>query len=377
MIVQSRRHRQSWDGTPRVILPFSKASVTQNTAGRYIHNPFTGQLYGPFGAGELAVFDYLGDQFGQIHEAWDETCGKSETFDDWTKIASPVVTPNQITAPDPAKLADKIAFPSAHTARIERILGSATDNTDQSTGVWMRTLTGTHNIRYGFMKKSGAASYNEVTVTPAWQRFFHTTDIAAGATDPLIIIRNQSGGGAGTIYVWGCNVYKDKSVPGPYMENDTGSDQAYAKDQVSFAAGIVPVAAMRNSYAFRFIPFWAHNEPGNVRFLRFHKDGTHYVDQYYDAGVDKLKTYYRDGGGLIVALVTGAITINRNTLATVENYPGLGRQILSGFASGNGVYTDTAWDTIITSDKVLHCGQDGAAANQINGLITPPYRPNL
>jgi len=349
-----------------VLLHFADIDFTNGNDDRYFWDPINKVLHGPFGANEIAWGWIGGRKFANFYEACVETTGKTETFSAWTTIGGASVTTDQIAAPDSAKLADKLTFGAAAGDGIKIALGSATDNTNQTEAVWFKTLSGTKQFRLQFLlKDSTTATSGDLTATTEWQRFDFTGDILAGGTTPEARIINDSGGNAGDVYIWGASVYKDKSYPWPYRTNETGADQAQAKDDAYWAQADVPAVIFAGQFRHQLITPWDENNiPSGYIYRRNTAPGERYSlhtggnFRYYDA---------------ITGWVGGnVITWTPETSILSTKWDGVNGVIgVEGADSGNGDKTGlSSWSTI-PDDFWWGMREDGAG--QINGRLTEPY----
>lgn len=372
MITRSQRQRVPWDATAPPLLNYEDIIYTQSTAGRYAWNPIAKTLHGPFGSGELAGFTLDGREYGQFCSAYTETCGKSETFSAWTTIGGASVASDQVASPDSDKQADKLTFGAAAADGIKIQLGSATDDTDQTQAVFVRSVSGTKDFRLGFLRKDNTESLSgDFTATTDWQRFDITADILAGGTTPEARIINDSGGNAGDIYIFGANVHKDKSWPYPYLGNDTGGDVDCTKDDGYFDAVDVPAALRTKKHVIWWVPNAASTDTR----------GAQYIYHLYDSGANKsvrvvwnandtMEVTAFDGGWTRRA-ITGALTVARGSLNQIILDPVEGSIELPD-TTGGTKNIDTPWSALMPATSILYYGGFFTGGDQLNGLLSLP-----
>ena len=123
---------------------------------------------------------------------------RTEEFDNeyWTKTTA-TVTPNAVLAPNGTMTADQVDLGAASTSSITRsVTGNGYEDT-RIIKIWIRASS-TLQIRFG----EDQSGIQTITVTDVWQQFTFSAS-RNYAENYLFTIRNSSGGGAKTIYLWG------------------------------------------------------------------------------------------------------------------------------------------------------------------------------
>jgi hypothetical protein len=290
-----------------------------------------------------------------------ETTGYTESFaGNWNLGTSAILTADQIVAPDINKLADKLTFASSPNSKTFRDLSSATDNTNQTFAVWVRTATGTEPFKLRFVKKDGTDAVTAaITATANWQRFSFTTNIAAGGTTPRIEIRNGASG-VRDIYIWGASVYKDQSYPYSYRTNETGAEQTQSADNFYWPEAIVTPRLLRGPWAVKFLPYFASGEYSDFRLA-------HVANGYikYRTG-NTIRAY--DSGG-VPAVTSSAISHSRYQIIQLDSLNSEGSITISGATSGNGTSTGSVF-TWLAGNVFWGLRSNGTEVS--NCLITEP-----
>jgi hypothetical protein len=78
-------------------------------------------------------------------------------------------------------------------------------------------------------------------------------------------------------------------------------------------------------------------------------------------------------GSFVNMVTTDALTWDVNDILTLGFDGAAGSVTVSGASGGDGVYTDTAWDDVVTGDTDLHWGMTHTQSGHFNGLISEPY----
>jgi hypothetical protein len=149
-----------------------------------------------------------------IEEARTNLCLQSADFSAWSPVgaiaAAPVVTLNQVTAPDGTLTADRIVLPAVSGAGARSILYQQITTSGVNTfSVWLRGAVGGEQTFVSFA--GGPAGQVRVTLTTAWQRFTLTTPSLSSSGWYFVLGTDmfdpgQSATPAGTIYAWGAQV---------------------------------------------------------------------------------------------------------------------------------------------------------------------------
>jgi hypothetical protein len=141
-----------------------------------------------------------------------------------------------------------------------------------------------------------------------------------------------------------------------------------AKDEGQFSAATITAAhQLRKRHKITVYPNYASTQlsAGALKYLEHFNDATQDIDIYLK-GDGKI---YVDGAANLVT--TGVHTWLAKQALTIDIDPANGKIITSGFTTGNGTTTGTAWST---DDGDVYWGQNTSESNQFDGLISEPYR---
>jgi hypothetical protein len=175
---------------------------------------------------------------------------QSEDFSQavWQKNDGATVTTDAVVAPDGTLTADALNIGVLAVSRVQQPLAVLTTAT-MTYSLWMRVASGTEQIRFG-----DSTTLTTFTVTSTWQRFTVVVNIAG--TAPNLTIRNDTAGGAKTIYAWGAQlltaadvtatgnayqriaaatVYDTAAVFRPYLAFD-GLDDSLSTSAINFTS---------------------------------------------------------------------------------------------------------------------------------------------
>lgn len=383
-----------------VLLHFSDIDYTGD--GGYLLDPLNNRLLGPFAENELPYTTYQGRKYAGVFEARENltTYSQQQNHADWLRIRLTSVSADAGIDPLGGATADMM-IPNSVNGGHYLYQEPSFDGSSKYVLSWFAKKTAYYDqVWLGFEPAAftdypwahfdldaGTVLSNQfcdnIGIEPVgdgwyfmWITATSTVAVAADTYHGIVVADNKSfaGDNINGLLHWQADCQK-AAFPSSPIKTEAGSGTR-AKDQPVWPAAIVPHAAMRNSYAVKYAPFWTDNEGADGYLGAFYKDLTHQTGFRFESSNDTMRVNYRDGGAPIGVIETVAVTHARNALLTGEVYPTLGRVTLSGYATGNGTKTGTAWAAYITSDKKFVLGaypHDMTA--QINGLICEPYRP--
>lgn len=195
---------------------------------------------------------------------------QSSTFDNatWSKInggsgSAPVVTANNVAAPDGTMTADKVVFTrGAGTADGDFSLLSqgslaVTVARTYTGSLWIRADVAT-NIAY---RQVGAAGYTAFAVTTAWQRFSTTEVAAAGSISFGLRSTYQGVNATATVYIW-----RGQVEAGPIATAGIETTTVAASDTSALNASY-PLTNLPNLYKIRTPAQWATAAGAYASFL--------------------------------------------------------------------------------------------------------------
>lgn len=162
------------------------------------------------------------DSDGRVKWAPHNLLTNSESFDAaaWTKafavVTAPVVTANNVAAPNGTQTADRIVFPAVSgTNANSLVVQSPTQvlSTPHTAAVYLRGDAGGEVVWISWTSDGVTYSRTQCTLTTSWQLFTLAYTTAASGVQYIQIgvdLRDasQSAKGAQTIYAWGAHLYR-------------------------------------------------------------------------------------------------------------------------------------------------------------------------
>ena len=180
-------------------------------------------------SGERIDHKYIGGQWVEagllLEGASTNLIANSEDFSSGNWVVSsggtgsnPIVTTNQVIAPDGNNTADKIVFDAGAgtTSSDQSFINdtiSITSGVDYTGSIWLKGESGGEQIVF----RHTAGAYDLLTLTTEWQRFDYTqTSATTSYTYSLGIRQNVSGHGvinsSATVYAWGAQLEEQSQV---------------------------------------------------------------------------------------------------------------------------------------------------------------------
>lgn len=358
-------------GAPQKILDFSTGTFTRPSTGWYYPTPNTQAALGsnvlrtmddPVGTGPMPLFE------GSTTNLID----RSEQFSNavWVKT-NVTVTADQVAAPDGTSEADQLAFGAAAADNIAQTLLGATvpDNSTVSFSVWLRTASGTKDLRIGVVQKDGASHLSgSITVTSTWQRFEGNVSSGAGASQVIAELRNAAAGGAGTVYAWGAMVRNSSTGASVFADSyieTVGGVATRAADTLTFAAFPMAGSGFNSRWSIRFSPYWVNGKIASRVILCFGSSANEL--QFVSSAGAKIRIVESS----VVRVETAALAFSPHQLLSAIIDPVAGTVELSGFTVGNGVHTGAPWTWGGT--PLVRVGGRSAGSNEFFGRIEEPY----
>ena len=353
-----------------------------NTSARYVINPVTGVVSGPFGTGVPAVITVNGKQVVQI-EAADtnllvysaalETANWAKSYASDTVSAALYPDPNDGSRmhrhiPDAAnnyhyvyqnavgRSIGVIARNRGYNFLTIRISGSRSITVNLTTGAWAYS-EGTgfiEDLRYQILADTSMCIACVVNVD--------TTYVGIGACSASGV-KSFAGDGVSGVDIWQPKLSTNtKYVSSIIMTNSVPVTRN--KDQASIAAARVP-AVLKDKCSIDLIPEWSSAQvtTGDLRYICEFADSVQNIKVYYN-GTDK-KVYVYGASALITSAAT-THSANQNLTVSLSRD---GILILNGFTTGNGTTIGTSWNR---TDGILYVGQDATEVNQFDGLLSEP-----
>ena len=162
------------------------------------------------------------DSDGLVKWAPNNLLLNSESFDaaSWTKgsgvVGPPVVTANNVVAPNGTQTADRIAIPAVSGTNASSSLYQTPTqafSTPHTAGVYLRGDVGGEVVWIGYTPDAVTYTSVQCTLTTSWQLFTVNYTTSASGTQYFLIgvdLRDasQSAKGAQTIYAWGASLYR-------------------------------------------------------------------------------------------------------------------------------------------------------------------------
>ena len=162
------------------------------------------------------------DSDGKVKWAPSNLLLASESFDaaSWTKgsgvVGPPVVTANNVVAPNGTQTADRIAIPAVSGTNASSSLYQTPTqafSTPHTAGVYLRGDVGGEVVWIGYTPNAVTYTSMQCTLTTSWQLFTVNYTTSASGTQYFLFgvdLRDasQSAKGAQTIYAWGASLYR-------------------------------------------------------------------------------------------------------------------------------------------------------------------------
>lgn len=375
----AERHRRVHAGRRRLrgpkrdddaaLIQFAKGTFTRSTVGWSYPDPDE-QLSNainilrvnsnPDGAGPLTLFE----------GARTNVMGRSAQFGNplWVKTGVTVGT-NVGTAPDGTATADSLTYTATATDQIAQpFVGATTDNHNAIMSIWLRTTSGTKNLRFRIIRKDATVLDVAITVTTTWQRFLSSnTTVGAGASAPQFVLLNDAAATAGTVHAWGGQAEVDASVihASSYMETTGDGSATRGSDVLTYATGAYPARMGTQPWKFVWSPQAPHDEMNNSRVF-FGFSGTNEALRLMNN--DRIRVSV--GGAAHIE--SDALTWARHARILVTVNPPAGTLTVLGCLTGDGTFTGGGpwtWPTTGT----LRVGGQFSGASEIFSRLGEPY----
>lgn len=372
----------------KTLLRFNDVSFT-NASSRYLLDPLNKQVLGPFAGGTLATTTYQGRTYAQIEEARTNlfTYSQDLSHADWTKTR--LETPTAATDPLGGSTAWKLIAttddnnhyihespsPDGSSAHCFYVIAKAGEYSwiklYMNPGGFVGTPFCYFDLGNGVKGTSSDCTSDMVDLGNGWWlcSIVATSDVITSAVRAIHVSEADNddifiGNGSDGLYVWNPQ-FELGAFPSSPIKTVAAS-VTRAKDQLYWAAALVPAAILSGRWACKLVPYWANDEANAYNMIGSIK-GNEYSD--FIAAGDKWNVY--DAGVKVVA--STAATFARSTLITLAHDSAAGEITLAGQVGGDGTHTGTPWAWSTGED--FRYGATNVFAYQFNGLITEPYAP--
>lgn len=359
---------------------FSNFTIFANASERYVINPETGVITGPFASGIPAVIWIDGKRFLQV-EASDQCVpiyNTDLTDASWTPVDSDSVE----SATDPQGNTNASKFIPSTLNRRHYLSQTVTYRTvtiiakaDGYDFAYLRPEVGSTTDVYlsltdGAITGSDltAISFSEsISLPNDWWLFrivynSNSSKFRIGAK-PTNSTDYFNGDGSSGVIFWLPQGTTNTGYGTSLIETEA-SAVTRAKDQVYIPALSVPWF-IKDKSKWLWYPKYSNSQiaAGEKRYIcRFEDSGSNSVGVYY-FGTDQ-KIYLEVDG--VDSFSTGATTHSVNQELEVTLDREAGSITLANFTTGNGETVGTPWNR---TDGDLKIGQDSSEANQIDGVI--------
>lgn len=329
--------------------------VYVNASPRYLLDPVTPQVLGPFAPNVLAEAVIGGKRYGQFEGEALELCKRSHEFDLWTAAA--VVTPDVAAGPTGEAGADRITFDATPGNYCYLNTPGFGNNDHVICRVWARTETGTKAFRLAFQRDGTQYDSSNFTATTTWQSFeLNIPDIGAGSAWYLKIT-NCSTGGAGSVLAWGYNCRRNVG----FMSSDiktTGSQVTRPADSAYWPSAVVPAGITSGKWTFNVVMFSSSAETADGWLWNWSGDPGGSGLNWAGGGINAYGSYP-------AGISSNVLTWARYAVLTVTiDIPNHTMEI-SGAASGNGVTSGTAPNWVAKGNLII-------GGNARNYLLSQP-----
>lgn len=299
-------------------------------------------------------YDSQGNLLGLlVEESRTNLIPYSEDFNQWFTQAFATISTNTTQDPAGGFTASTLSLGSANNSAIR-------NQTPYSAGTytlsfWVKTPSGTKDFRLSFYNATdGTVSSGDFTATDKWQLF--SFECSPTVTTANWQIRNSSGGGEGTLHIWGAQL-EVGSFPTSYIPT-SGSTATRSADVASLSTsafgyrqdeGTVVVEAISNDAEARF----------------FSLDDTTFSNRIH------MRTNV-DGGGIRTFVNTGGTSYTNVTAGTynfgdsVKLSLAFKQNDLASYADGTQLTTDSTVE--VPPVTQLQIGK---------GIYTPPLNGHI
>lgn len=367
-------------GTVSVLLAASMledvTGQSVQTAGEYVS---VGVLSAPYhGANVDGVKDFNTTLAGAaiptatlkgelVESARTNLCTKSKQFDAWTTATGgggslPVVTANQVAAPDGALTADKVVFNAPASGDIS-MLSSPTCTTVISTvytgSLYVKAFAAGDVGKVLLTRNVAAGSFGTVTLTADWQQIERAETAAATSTTIDIGLRPQFGGSTGTV---SCYLSDGQLEAGAYKTSVIPTTTVAATrnaDVLSYVASGNILAAAGTLY-LEFTP--QHSPSGTIALFGTYVDASNYTAILHDA--TNLIFRKRIAGTNYDATIANAF-VSGTTYKVAASWGASGVQI----ALTGSLGTPNSNTTAAQIGTTIQIGADGNSLQQPNASI--------
>jgi hypothetical protein len=262
----------------------------------------------------------------------------------WTEAGSITSEPAVGVAPDGTTSMARLTFTASSGDRLEDAGLTFTGGAKCRVSFWAVAESGTKDFRVRVSDGTNNDSADK-TATTTPQRFTHTFTAQAVPSAGVVGVRNDSGGTAGTLLVWGIDVQED--APDLHPAPVLAASATKLADDLTFANAAIPAGFFADGFWLQFLLYGTtaeHLARGSDQYLLDFAAGSNACLRLADDGAGNARVeIVDDGAGATVN--TGTITTAaRRQVATVAVDVGAQELRLAGLTSGNGTTAMTTID---------------------------------
>jgi len=375
--------------TPNRIIDFSNCNYT-NISDKYVINPSTGAVEGPFGSNVKPLTRIGGKKYIQSISAVTNVQQYSNDFSTNEASAGLTIQNPQISS-DPLRGTTACLITETATTDSHRLYYSGSIPAGSAViahfvkkygtaNRWIRTQAETTQSWYNLQtnqwdtKDALHRGHFSINVGNSWYFIGFMFD-TTGIIYHTLGLSNADGSSSHFLGVVTAGVYvwQRQSHAGNYFKrliNTLAGGGVCNKDQIYLPASLVP-NELKDSVKFTLYPEWSSDQVtgGDTRVVCCFAGSTENITVYYN-GTDK--KIYVDGSVSGNLITSGATTHLANQKLEVTLRRGgffIGSLTLSGFTTGNGTSFGTNWNR---TDGNLYIGQDSTESKQWDGLVGEP-----